>query len=150
MSRVPGWAAVRARWAAVAPRRRALLTLLLVFGTGLAAGALLEDLVDELDRPLFAADDRRDDDDELTEEKVLARLDLTADQRAGIERAFDAREDRLEEYWEGRLPELERVIEGSREEIRAMLTPAQRGVYDSQLTRLRLRPRPELEEDDDD
>ena len=149
MSRIPGWTALRSRWAAVAPRRKAVLAILLIFGTGLAGGALLEDIVDEIDRPLFAADDR-DDDHEPTEEKVLAGLDLTPEQRARIEQLFDAREDRLEDYWEARLPELESVIDSSRDEIRAILTPPQRAVYDSHLARLRLQPRPALEEDDDD
>ena len=152
MSRIPGWAALRSRWSAVAPRRKALLALLLVFGTGLVGGALLEDIVDEMDRPLFAVDDRDDDrdDNEITEEAVLARLDLTSEQRARVERVFESREDRLEEYWEARLPELQSVIDSSREEVRAILSPAQRAAYDSQLNRLRLHARPELEEDDHD
>jgi Spy/CpxP family protein refolding chaperone len=151
MSPIPGWSALRARWSAVAPRRKAVLALLLVFAAGLAGGALIEDLVDEIDRPLFAAEDHdSDDEDDLTEETLLANLDLTPDQWAGIERVFESREDRLEAYWDSRLPELEAVIDSSREEIRQILTPAQRAAYDSQLTRLRMHPRRQLEEDDDD
>ena len=149
MSRIPGWQGLRARWTAVAPRRRALIALLLVFAAGLAGGALLEDLVDEIDRPLFAAADH-DDEDDFSEERLLRSLDLTGEQRSRVERAFAAREDRMETYWEGRLPELESMIDSSREDIRAILTPEQRAVYDSQLRRLRLQPRHELEEDDDD
>jgi hypothetical protein len=151
MSRVPGWAALRARWSTVAPGRKALLALLLVFAAGLGGGALIEDIVDEIDRPLFAADDHDDDDDDdLSEETLLANLDLTAEQRERIERAFEAREDRLERYWDARLPELESVIDSSREEIRTILTPAQRATYDSQLARLRFQPRRHFEEDDHD
>ncbi len=151
MSRVPGWTALKARWGAVAPRRKALLALRLVFAAGLGGGALVEDIVDEIDRPLFAADDRdHDDDDVPSEETLLANLDLTTDQRARIEQAFEAREDRLERYWDARLPELESVIDSSRDEIRSILTPAQRAIYDSQLTRLRLEPRRQYEEDDHD
>lgn len=145
------WAALEARWSAVAPRRKAVLALLLVFAAGLGGGALLEDIVDELDRPLFAADDSDDDDaGDLSEETVLAHLDLTAEQRERIERVFEAREDRLERYWDARLPELESVIDSSRDEIRAILTPAQRSTYDSQLARLRFQPRRHFEEDDHD
>ena len=36
------------------PRWRAFLVLLLVFAAGLGVGALSEDVLDELDRPLFA------------------------------------------------------------------------------------------------
>jgi Spy/CpxP family protein refolding chaperone len=151
MSPIPGWTALRSRWAAVRPRRKAVLALLLVFAAGLAGGAVLEEIADEIDRPLFAAGDHDDDDeDDLTEERLLARLDLTAEQRARVEQVFEVREDRLEDYWDSRLPELESVIDSSRDEIRAILTPAQRAVYDSQLTRLRLHPRRALEEDDYD
>ena len=150
MNPIPGWTSLRSRWAAVPSRRKAVLALLLVFATGMAGGALLEDIVDEIDRPLFAADDHDDDDADLTEERLLARLDLSADQRTRVEQVFEAREDRLEEYWDARLPELESVIDSSRDEIRTILTPAQRDVYDSQLTRLRLHPRRALEEDTDD
>ena len=102
------------------PGRKAVLALILVFAAGLAEGAALEDLVDELDRPLFSSDDHDDDDDDLSEERVLASLDLTAEQRVRIERVFESREDRLEAYWDARLPELERVIDSGRAEIRAM------------------------------
>jgi Spy/CpxP family protein refolding chaperone len=149
MSRIPGWQAVKARWAAITPRRKALLALLLVFATGLGAGALMEDIVDEIERPFFAAD-HDDEDDGLTEESLLERLDLTAEQRVQIERAFEAREDGLEAYWDAHLSELESVIDSSRQDIRAVLTPDQRAVYDSQLGRLRLQSRRELEADDDD
>lgn len=142
---------IRGVWASFAPRRRALLVLVLVFATGLLGGALLEDIVDEIERPLFAADDHDDDDeDDLTEEGLLGNLDLTPGQRAQIEQVFESREDRLESYWDARLPELQSVIDSSREAIRAILTPGQRAVYDRQLSRLRFTPRREFEEDDHD
>lgn len=150
MSRIAGWDALKARWAAVASRRKALLALLLVFAAGLGGGALLEDIVDEIDRPLFAAFDDDDDGDLPSEETLLANLDLTPDQRARIERVFEAREDRLERYWDTQLPELESVIDSSRDEIRAILTPDQRTIYDRHLNRLRLAPRRQYEEDDHD
>ena len=109
----------------------------------------MEDIVDEIERPFFAAG-HDDEDDGLTEESLLERLDLTAEQRVQIERAFEAREDRLEAYWDAHLSELESVIDSSRQDIRAVLTPDQRAVYDSQLGRLRLQSRRELEADDDD
>ena len=149
MSRIPGWQAMKTRWTAIAPRRKALLALLLVFVTGLTGGALIEDIVDQIERPFFAAD-HDDDDDGLTEESLLERLDLTAEQRVRIERAFEAREDRLEAYWDAHLSELESVFDSSRQDIRAVLTPDQRAVYDSQLGRLRLQSRRDLEEDDED
>ena len=130
-------------------RLKAWLTLLLVFAAGLGAGLLIEDIVDELDRPLFGAAGH-DDDDDFSEEDLLEGLNLSREQRAAVERAFESREDRLESYWEARLPELETVIDSSREEIRSLLTPEQRALYDRHLTRLRLHPQRQLGEDDDD
>jgi hypothetical protein len=150
----PGWSGLKARWAAVAPRRKALLALLLVFAVGLAGGAVVEEIADEIDRPLFGAGGHDDDDDDgpgdVSEETLLANLGLSAEQRTRTEQAFESREDRLEDYWNAHLPDLEAVIDSSREEIRAILTPAQRATYDSQLTRLRLHPRRQLGDDDHD
>lgn len=145
-----GWTALKNRWGAVAPRRKAWLALLLVFAAGIAAGALLEDIADEIDTPLFAARGHHGDDDDLSEEDLLDDLSLSREQRVAIERVFDSREDRLESYWEAQLPELETLIDSSRDEIRAILTPDQRAIYDSQLTRLRSDSRRRLGEDDDD
>jgi hypothetical protein len=118
----------------------------MVFAAGAAGGALLEDIVEDIDWPEF--DGRgHDDDPDDSEETILANLDLTPDQRAGIERLLEQREDRLESYWDARLPELERLVDSSREEIRSLLRPEQRTIYDTHLTRLKIRPRPR--EDDD-
>ena len=147
MSRIPGWTAVRSRWSAAAPRWRAAVALVMVFAAGAAGGALLEDVVEDVDWPDFAG---RDHDDDLhdSEETVLANLDLTPEQRASIERLLEQREDRLESYWDARLPELEQLVDSSREEIRGFLSPQQRTIYDTHLTRLKIQPR--LREDDDD
>ena len=150
MSPLPGWAGMKSRFMAVSPRRRALLALAMVFAAGLAGGALLEDVVDDLDNPFAAAGDHDDNDDFDSEEDILANLDLTPDQRAGIERVFQAREDRLERYWESQLPGLETVVDSSRAEIRTILSPAQRATYDSGLTRLRVYSKKDWREDHDD
>lgn len=154
MKALPGWTALKSRWAGASPRWKGLLAIVTVFAVGLAGGAWLEDVVDDIDRPVFAAGDDDDeddaDDDDLSEETILANLDLTPAQRADIERAFEAREDRLESYWDAQLPDLEAVIDSSRIEIRGILTPEQRTTYDSQLTRLRVHAGRELREDRDD
>lgn len=149
MNAFPGWTAVKSRWTAVNPRWKAILALVMVFAAGLAGGAVLEDIADDIDRPVFA-DDHDDDDDDLTEETILAKLDLTPEQRASIERVFEAREARLESYWDTRLPDLEGLIDSTRSEIRSILTPEQRAIYDSQLTRLRIHVRRVLREGHDD
>jgi Spy/CpxP family protein refolding chaperone len=144
-----GWTALKQRWGTVAPRHKAWLALLLVFLVGIAAGALIESIADEIDRPLFSAARHDDDDDDFSEEDLLDDLKPSREQRAAIERVFESREDRLESYWETRLPELETLIDSSRDEIRAILTPEQRAIYDRQLTRLRSDSRRRLGEDDD-
>ncbi len=149
MSAIPGWTAVRSRWSAVAPRRKAILALGLVFAAGLVGGAAIEDIADEIERPFFTAH-RDDDEDADSEETILANLDLTPEQQASIEQVFEAREDRLESYWDARLPDLDLLIDSSRQEIRGILTPAQRAIYDSGLARLGIDERLELIEDHDD
>jgi Spy/CpxP family protein refolding chaperone len=144
------WTALKNRWGAVAPRRKAWLALLLVFVVGIAAGALIEEIADEIDRPLFSAASHNHDDDDFSEEDLLGDLSLSREQRASVERVFESREDRLESYWEAQLPELETLIDSSRDEIRAILTPEQRAIYESQLTRLRSGSRHPLGEDDDE
>ena len=130
------------------PRWKAIVALVLVFAAGIAGGALIEDIADEFERPFAEADD--DDRPAASEENILANLDLTAEQRAAIERVFESREERLEAYWDAQLPGLEAVIDSSRQEVRTILTPVQRTAYDSQLTHLRVHPRRILKEEDDD
>lgn len=149
MRRMPGWTALQSRWAAIAPRWRAAVVLLMVFAAGAAGGALLEDVVDDIDWPGFV-DRSHDDDLDDSEETILANLDLTAQQRASVGRLFEQREDRLESYWDTQLPELERLVDSSREEIRSLLTPEQRTIYDTHLARLKVQLRRDLREDDDD
>jgi Spy/CpxP family protein refolding chaperone len=149
MSRIPGWAALRSRWSAVTSRWRAAVALLMVFAAGAAGGVLLEDVVDAMDWPEFEARGHDDDLDD-SEETILANMDLTAEQRASVERLFEEREDRLETYWDAQLPELEQLVDSSREEIRSLLTPEQRTIYDTHVSRLRAHLRRELREDHDD
>jgi hypothetical protein len=130
------------------PRWKAIVALVLVFAAGIAGGALIEEIADEFERPFAEADD--DNRPAASEENILANLDLTAEQRAAIERVFESREERLEAYWDAQLPGLEAVIDSSRQEVRTILTPVQRTAYDSQLIHLRVHPRRILKEDDDD
>jgi hypothetical protein len=118
----------------IAARRTAVLVLAGVFAVGLAAGALLEDVVDDVAWPFTHADggEVRPDDawDDDAEEAFLERLGLRPEQLKTIDRILDAREDRLERYWEGKLPELRGMIDSSRAEIRVLLTPEQQAAYD--------------------
>ena len=135
-------------------RRKAVLLLLLVFLAGGAAGVLLEDVVEDFDWPTFGAGrtaegeahggDPLDDD---TEEHFLEGLGLSRPQRDSVDRLLDRREDRLEAYWAARLPDMERLIDSTRAEIRALLRPDQRDAYDRWIARQRTPTRIHLEGD---
>jgi hypothetical protein len=118
----------------IAARRTAVLVLAGVFAVGLAAGALLEDVVDDVAWPFTHADGdqvRPDDPwDDDAEEAFLERLGLRPEQLQAVDRILDAREDHLERYWEDKLPELRGMIDSSRAEIRVLLTPEQQAAYD--------------------
>jgi hypothetical protein len=123
------------------PRRIAVLLLAAAFVVGLAAGAVLEEVVDDVSWPWAERADGRQpnsDDpwDDDAEEAFLERLGLRPEQLQAIDRALDAREDRLERYWEGKLPELRGIIDSSRAEIRLLLSPEQQAAYDRWVTEL--------------
>jgi hypothetical protein len=149
MTRLPGWSAFRTRWSAMTPRWRAIVALLMVFAAGAAGGALFEDIVDEIEWPEFEGRDHKGS-RTVSEETILANMDLTSEQRAGIERLLEAREDRLESYWDAQLPELEGLVDSSRQEIRSLLSPEQQAIYDTHVSRLRADLRRDLREDDHD
>ena len=122
----------------LSPKRTAILALTAVFAVGLAGGILLEDVVDDVPWPFAShehdrdkADDPADDD---AEEAFFDSLGLPAERRAAIERALDAREHRLEQYWEGKVPELRALVDSSRAEIRLLLTPEQQASYNRWIT----------------
>lgn len=124
-------------WAA---RRTAVILLLAVFLAGGAAGWLLEDVVDEIHWPGSHSEgstpDRPDEDeplDDATEEEFLETLDLSQTQLDSVDHLLEGREDRLEDYWKSRLPDLQALVDSSRQEIRALLTPEQRAAYDRWL-----------------
>lgn len=121
-------------WAA---RRKAVLVLLAVFLVGGAAGWVLEEVVDEIHwqdhRGEGGAPDRPDEDepfDDDAEEDLLESLGLSRTQLDSVDHLLDRREDRLEEYWKSRLPDLQAIVDSSRQEIRSLLTPEQRAAYD--------------------
>ena len=124
-------------WAA---RRTAVLVLIAVFLVGGAAGWVAEEVADEIHWPGHQhkdkAPDRPDDDeafDDDAEEDLLETLRLSRAQDDSVDHLLEAREDRLEEYWKSRLPDLQSIVDSSRQEIRAVLTPAQRDTYDRWL-----------------
>ncbi len=121
-------------------RRTAVLLLLAVFLAGGAAGSLLEDVVDEVHWPgghgkgrtLDRPDDREPLDDDA-EEDFLESLSLGQAQLDSVDHLLERREDRLEDYWNSRLPDLKALVDSSRQEIRALLTSEQQAAYDRWL-----------------
>jgi hypothetical protein len=124
-------------WAA---RRTAVLVLLAVFLVGAAAGWVAEEVADEIDWTAHYGEgktpDRPDEDepfDDDAEEDLLETLGLSRAQLDSVDHLLDHREDRLEDYWESRLPDLQAIVDSSRQEIRAVLSPEQRIAYDRWL-----------------
>jgi hypothetical protein len=124
-------------WAA---RRTAAFLLVAVFLAGGATGWLLEDVVEDIhwrdDNGDGSASDPHDADepfDEDAEEDYLESLGLSPGQRDSVDEILERREDHLESYWETRLPDLQAVIDSSRQQIRDVLSPEQQAAYDRWL-----------------
>lgn len=77
------------------------------------------------------------DEDRDPEERLFAELDLTGRQRERIDEILERREDRLEAYWRGRLPEIGAIMDRSYAEVRAVLTPGQLPAFERRVRELR-------------
>lgn len=74
-----------------------------------------------------------DEDAQPAEDGLFAGLSLSAAQRRRIDAIQERREDRLEAYWESRLPDIQRIMGDSYAEMRGVLTPEQRPVFDRRV-----------------
>jgi Spy/CpxP family protein refolding chaperone len=113
-------------------RRRlvAVSLLLLAFVVGALSGMAAEEGFG-IDWFEFLDQDRDEDEGEL-----LAGLDLSAEQRNRAREILDRQEDRLEDYWAARLPEIRHILDESYAEIRAGLTPEQQARFDRRVREL--------------
>jgi hypothetical protein len=119
-------------------RRTAILVLLAVFLVGGLVGWLLDEVVGHGDWPSLELEHDDDDGDRTShdpldddaEEAFFERLGLSPEQYRAADRLLDEREDRLETYWSARIPEIEAVVDSTRQEIRKLLSPDQRTAYD--------------------
>ena len=124
----------------------AAMLLLTVFSVGALSGMALEEALG-IDWFEFL-----DEDTDEAEDSLLVGLDLDRGQRARAEEILERQEDRLEEYWEGRVPEIQGILQQSYSEIRALLTPEQQPLFDERVRDLRgrvpveARDRPSLPE----
>jgi hypothetical protein len=120
-----------------------MLVLLAVMLTGIAAGVALKVIADDMG--LGSSRPSRDDyprykvDHPMSggEEDFIESLGLPKSQEKAVERLLDEREERLEGYWEGKLPEIEALIDSSRVAIRNLLPPEARVAYDDWVARQR-------------
>ena len=109
----------------------AAMLLLTVFSVGALSGMALEEALG-IDWFEFL-----DEDTDEAEDSLLVGLELSREQRARAEEVLERQEDRLEAYWEGRVPEIQGILQDSYGDIRALLTPAQREVFDRRVQELR-------------
>ena len=112
------------------PKLVAALLLGLAFVVGGLAGMALEEAVG-IDWFEFL-----DEDYDEEEDRLLVGLDLTREQRARAEEILEREEDRLEDYWESRLPEIQGILDQTYAEVREILTPEQRSLFDARVREL--------------
>ena len=111
-------------------RLTAFLLLLLTFSVGALTGMALEEALG-IDWFEFL-----DEDSDEAEDQLLVGLGLTREQRASAERILQRQEERLEAYWESRLPEIQAILRRSYAEIRAMLDADQQARFDRRVREL--------------
>jgi Spy/CpxP family protein refolding chaperone len=78
-----------------------------------------------------------DEDAQPGEDRLFAGMGLTDAQEERIGEILERREDRLEAYWEGRLPDIQRIMGASYDEMRQVLAPEQRADFDRRVGELR-------------
>ncbi|HEX6910356.1 MAG TPA: hypothetical protein VF142_08170 [Longimicrobium sp.] len=78
-----------------------------------------------------------DEDAVPADERLFTGMGLTEAQRRQIEGIRGRREERLEAYWEGRLPDIVRIMDDAYGEMRQVLTAAQRPDFDRRVGALR-------------
>ena len=106
------------------------LLLALTFMVGGLAGMALEEALG-IDWFEFLDEDAGE-----AEDRLLVGLDLSPEQQAQAEELLERQEDRLEEYWESRLPEIQVILRQSYAEVRTLLTPEQQQVFDQRVREL--------------
>ena len=111
-------------------RSVAALLLALTFAVGGLAGMAAEEALG-LDWFDFL------DEDAPPEPRLFAGMRLTAEQEARIGEILERRDDRLEAYWEARLPEIGGIMAAAYGEMRAVLTPGQAAAFDERVRELR-------------
>jgi Spy/CpxP family protein refolding chaperone len=80
-----------------------------------------------------------DEDATLDDGRLFAGMQLTGEQERRIDEIRERREDRLEAFWESRLPDIRRIMDDAYGEMREVLTPEQRPAFDRGVSEVRKR-----------
>jgi hypothetical protein len=110
----------------------AILLLSLSFTVGALAGMAVEEATG-ID--WFEFLDKANDDDDSSSE-LTAGLNLSSEQRTHVDRIVERQEDELEDYWKGRMPEIQGILSKTYAEIRSLLTAQQQQVFDRRVREL--------------
>jgi Spy/CpxP family protein refolding chaperone len=110
----------------------AILMLSLSFTVGALAGMAVEEATG-ID--WFEFLDKANDDDDSSSE-LTAGLNLSSEQRTRVHRIVERQEDELEDYWKGRMPEIQGILTKTYAEIRSLLTAEQQQVFDRRVREL--------------
>ena len=78
-----------------------------------------------------------DEDAVPADQRLFSGMSLTGAQQARIDDIRERREERLEAYWESRLPDIQRIMDDTYGEMRQVLTPEQQPVFDRRVSGLR-------------
>jgi hypothetical protein len=101
--------------------------LLITFLVGGMTGMVIEEALG-LDWFDFLDEDAR-----AGNRSLLDGLALTREQQVRVDAILEQQEDHLEDYWEGRIPEMRRIVVDSYERIRHELTADQRRRFDERI-----------------
>ena len=110
----------------------AILMLSLSFTVGALAGMAVEEATG-ID--WFEFLDKTNDDDDGPSE-LTAGLNLSSEQRTRVHGIVERQEDELEDYWKGRMPEIQGILSKTYAEIRSLLTAEQQQVFDRRVREL--------------
>jgi len=78
-----------------------------------------------------------DEDAAPAEDRLFNGVSLTDAQERQIRDIRERREDRLEGFWESRLPDIQRIMDDSYGEMRQVLTPEQQPAFDQRVREMR-------------
>ncbi|HEX2191503.1 MAG TPA: hypothetical protein VHG51_21505 [Longimicrobiaceae bacterium] len=115
------------------PSRARLLGIALLvatFAAGLLAGAAFDRTLAarEPEPPQEAGWDCRGHGAKTS--MILDRLDLTPEQRTRVDAVMERRRAQADSFWEREGPRMRAIVDSTRAEVRAILTPEQRAEYD--------------------